>query len=217
MFFIFYQVNFYFPHIHRLNMNGGMLMNIDKWSEMYYQPKLTYILKNLDTSSFDELGMTFKEILGYPIEVYVNKSEKERWTVAFIGHGTGSTIKLNIALFDPSSKIFEGNLDIKKPTVEIVHFIMQPQGQGLGSKVIRELISFIEASQWGFELMILMAQDRKAASFWEKVGFKEVNDSLSMTLSLVKNIKENNVPIKVKVKVQLSSKQERIVINEYNI
>jgi hypothetical protein len=203
-------------------MKGEMLMNTDKkirWSEMYYQPKLTYILKNLDTSSFDELGKIFEEILGYPIEVHVNKSEKERWTIAFNGHGKRSSIHLRMSLFDPSSEIFEANLYIKEPTVEILHFIMEPKGQGLGSKVIRKLINFIEASQWGFEMLILMAQDRKAASFWEKVGFKEVEGRLSnmasMTLPLVKNIKENKVPIKVNV--QILSKQERVVINEYNI
>lgn len=190
------------------------------WSEMFYQPKLTYLLRNMDPSSFDVLGKKFEKILSYLIEVYVSDSEKEKWTVYFNGHGNGGSIRLILYLHDPSEETFgAANLDIDKPTVEIVDFVMFPQGRGLGTKIIGALIKYLESHDWGFEMLMLKAQDEKAASFWRKAGFTEVKNSPkycpSMIMPLRVREKENKINIKVRYKI--SSTNENVLLDEYNL
>ncbi|MDQ6596480.1 GNAT family N-acetyltransferase [Bacillus salipaludis] len=190
------------------------------WSEMYYQPKLTYILKNLCPSLFDELGKKLEIILGYPIEVYVNNSDKERWTISFNGHGIGSSIRLILYVYDPSVETFgAADIEIINPTVEIVDFVMHPKRKGLGTKVINQLIDFIEDKNWGFEIMILKAQDLKAASFWSKVGFTEADlypsYTPSMTRPFIKKISEPKMSIKISY--QNSFRGEKVIISQYDL
>ncbi|WHY93120.1 GNAT family N-acetyltransferase [Neobacillus cucumis] len=190
------------------------------WGEMYYQPKLTYILKNLDPASFDELGKKLEIILGYPIEVYVNFSDKERWTISFNGHGIGSSIRLILYVYDPSVETFgAADIEIINPTVEIVDFVVHPKRKGLGTKVINQLIDFIEDKNWGFEIMILKAQDLKAASFWSKVGFTEEERypsyTPSMTRPLIKRISEPKMSIKISYQNSLNEK--KVVVSHYEL
>jgi hypothetical protein len=111
------------------------------------------------------------------------------------------------------------NLDIVDPTVEIVDFVMYPHGKGFGTEVIKSLINFIESNKWGFEIMMLKAQDLRAALFWRKVGVKEVDGyqtyTHSMTRPLNKLIKENKMRIKLSYKKY--SVCDKIVLQDYNI
>ncbi|WP_423409014.1 GNAT family N-acetyltransferase [Heyndrickxia sp. MSNUG] len=176
------------------------------WSEMFYQPQLTCILPNLNPTFFDFLADRFANILGYPVKTHINNSDKERWTVSFHGNGFESSLDLILYLFDPSVVTCGSALiDIEKPTIEIVNFIINPKGKGLGSKVIKELIAFIESKNWGFEILMLKAKDRRAAQFWTKVGFTKVSHSLPHTPSMtrpliIKKKKEKGVTVKINQK-----------------
>ncbi|MDR7001335.1 hypothetical protein [Neobacillus niacini] len=190
------------------------------WSEMYYQPKLTYILKNLGPSSFDQLGKKLENILGYPIEVYVNNSDKERWTISFNGHGIGSFIRLILYVYDPSVETFgAANIEIINPTVEIIDFVMHPKRKGFGTKAINQLINFIEDKNWGFEIMILKAQDLKAASFWSKVGFTEADRYPSYTPSMTRPLikKKSEPKMSIKLSYQNTLRGEKVIISQYDL
>ncbi|MGG0887937.1 GNAT family N-acetyltransferase [Brevibacillus parabrevis] len=192
-----------------------MEQKVFRWSEIYYQPKLTYVLKNTNPAYFQQIGKHFESILGYQVQVYCNRSDKERWTVSFNGYGEGSSLRLILYLHDPSEKTYgAADLEIHQPTVEIVDFIMNPKGHGLGSKVIQALINDVEKIEDGFVMMMLWAQGERAANFWRKVGFTEVWDgSVSMVRPLQKSEKEK----KVSVNINASSEKEKRVINSYDI
>jgi hypothetical protein len=197
-----------------------MNRNILHWSEMFYQPKLTNMLKNMDPSLFDALGKKFEKIMSYPIQVYVSENDDKKWTVYFNGHGKEGSIRLILYLHDPSSETFgAANLDINKPTVEIVDFVMSPQGKGFGTKIINVLINYIELNNWGFEIMMLMAQDEKAATFWRRVGFTEVKNSPrhcpSMTMPLRVQEKENKITIRVRY--NNTSTNQNVLLDEFNL
>jgi hypothetical protein len=171
---------------------------------MFYQPRLTKMLKSMDKTSFDILGKKFEEVLGYPIRVSVVESEEEKWTVYFNGDGKGSSIRFILYVHDPSTEKFgAAMLEIQQPTIEIVDFVMYPHGQGLGTKIIKQLFHFLEEQKWGFKMMMLMAQDEKAARFWKKVGFKITNSGSSLSMIKPLNFKEKKPdPSTVRVKFQ---------------
>lgn len=58
-----------------------------------------------------------------------------------------------------------------KNTIEIDNFEVFKKGQGIGSKIIAEITKDLEGNK-----IYLYAHSEKSKRFWEKHGFKSIND-----------------------------------------
>lgn len=158
---------------------------MENW--LFYQSKVTNVLRNTDEQIFITLAEDYSIIAGTLAEVSIIK-EEEFWSITY-SFPQQSLSRVNIKLHDPKKLRYKAGFSFEEPLVEIQNIYLFPQGTGVGTRLINRLIEVLNKST-SFRRIILRAECERAAKFWNKLGFeylKEKNRSHmpSMYLNLL--------------------------------
>ncbi|HEY8911303.1 MAG TPA: hypothetical protein VIM51_13650 [Desulfosporosinus sp.] len=142
---------------------------MERW-ENIGQPRVTTALKSISKESFLSLAVEFKDIMGFEIKpIWIDYPH--RVSLSYVSHRGKGYFKFNTHLYDKPTEFYDrySQSQINSPAVVINDFILEPNGQGFGTKIITRFIE--EISTTSFPLIYLRAIDERAANFWGKFGF----------------------------------------------
>jgi len=159
---------------------------LESW-ETKCQPRVTTALKSINKESFLSLAVEFKDIMGFEIKpIWIDFSHGV--SLSYRSKRGGGFFKFNTHLYDKPTNFYDSysQSDLNSPVVLINDFILEPKGQGFGTKIIKRFIE--EISKTNFNMIHLRAQDERAANFWRIFGFIPISESsvgiLAMKLDL---------------------------------
>lgn len=150
------------------------------------QARVTTALKSINKESFLSLAVEFKDIMGFEIKpIWIDFSHGV--SLSYRSKRGGGFFKFNTHLYDKPNGFYDSysQSDINSPVIVINDFVLEPKGQGFGTKIIMRFIE--EISKTNFNMIYLQALDERAATFWGRFGFAfiPVSDS-SVTMPAMK-------------------------------
>ena len=150
---------------------------MERW-ETLLQPGDTTALKSINKESFLSLAVEFKDIMGFEIKpIWIDYNHRMRVSLSYVSNRGGGLFKFITNLYEKPTEFYISYFksDLNSPAVIIKDFILEPKGQGFGTKIIKRYIE--EISKTNFNMIYLRAQDERAANFWRKFGFVTIAES----------------------------------------
>lgn len=172
------------------------------FGDIFWQPKLTNVLRELDDKIITNMELEFSKIMGFEVKCSIIKFDEEHWQVSYNGFSKEksrkASIKFIMDFFDrcTCTRDYSTRFDLDKPIIKICDIMIHPEGQGLGSEIIEHFLQEINKTQ--FEQIILKAQDEFAGKFWGKFGFVYKNKTSPTMPSMYLNLyprKEKKIDI----------------------
>lgn len=134
-----------------------------------WPPKITNVLKTTNDQLFHEIAKNFTLIMGTEVAVSIQKYE-DSWRISY-QINDGRSLKFNFSLYDPANKVYlYSGFEIAEPAIDIHELLIQPQGQGLGTRIMFAFLEKIETTP--FTRIVLRAGNQDEAKFWERFGFQ---------------------------------------------
>lgn len=157
---------------------------------LWWEPRLTNVIRNTDEKILSNMKQRFSEIMGFEVKcsivkLFENERGCEQWHVTYRGYSKDesrqASVQFSTTFYDESVRSRERTTRflLDKPIIKICDIIVHPKREGMGSQIIDHFIREVKKTQ--FEQIILKAQGGSVGEFWSKFGFL-YKDKTSQTM-----------------------------------